>query len=239
MAPAGERPAREVADIIRHHGEAFLERHGPELSVTQRQALHDLAVRRTAVRGGHVEQCLDCGGERIAYNSCRNRHCPKCQALTRACWLGRQAQYLLPVEYHHVVFTPPAQLGARALANPAVVYDLPMRSAAAAPRDVAANPRWLGAVVGVLMVLPTWGQNLRHHPHAHRVVTGGGLSCDGAGEIEAAPRWRCCRPGFSLPVRVLGRVFRGKFLAGLRSAGDGGTLRWPAALAGPDARAAW
>jgi hypothetical protein len=239
MTTAGERPALEVADIIRHHGEAFLERHGPELSVTQRQALHDLAVCRTAALGGHVEQCLDCGAERIAYNSCRNRHCPKCQALTRACWLDRQAQQLLPVDYHHVVFTLPAELGEVALANPAAVYDLLMRSAAATLREVAANPRRLGAAPGVLMVLHTWGQNLHHHPHVHCVVTGGGLSCDGTGKINPSPRWVACRPGFFVPVRVLSRVFRGKFLAGLRSASDAGKLRWPAALAKPDARAAW
>jgi hypothetical protein len=155
-----QRPALEVADVIRHQGAGFLERHGSRLSAVQRQALRDLARCRTAALGGHVEHCLDCGQERIAYNSCRNRHCPKCQALARARWLDQQARHLLPVEYHHVVFTLPAQLGEIALANPAVLYDLLMRSAAAALRAVAANPKRLGAVVGVLMVLHTWGQNL-------------------------------------------------------------------------------
>src|SRR5690349_14508433 len=207
-----ERPALEVADVIREHGEAFLGRYGGLRSATQRKALCDLAACRTAALGGHVQHCLDCGHERIAYNSCRNRHCPKCQALARARWLDQQAEHLLPVEYHHVVFTLPAELGELTLANPAVVYDLLMRSAAAALREVAANPKRLGALPGVLMVLHTWGQNLHHHPHVHGVVTGGGLSCDAAGTVDAAPRWVACRPGFLLPVRVLGRVFRGKFL---------------------------
>src|SRR5262249_18446306 len=190
----------------------------------------------------HVERCLDCGHERIAYNSCRNRHCPKCQALTRARWLEQQAQYLLPVEYHHVVFTLPAELGDLALANPTVLYDLLMRSAAATLRAVAANPQRLGAVVGVLMVLHTWGQNLHHHPHVHCVVTGGGLSCDQHGHIEPAPRWLACRPGFFLPVRVLSRVFRGQFLAGLQRAFAQNQLVLPGGLqrlAQADDRAAW
>jgi hypothetical protein len=229
--PLTERPALEVAEVIRQHADAFLERHGSSLSVTQRKALRDLAVCRTAALGGHVEHCLDCAHERIAYNSCRNRHCPKCQALARARWLDREAQHLLPVEYHHVVFTLPAEVGAIALANPALLYDLLMRSAAATLREVAANPRRLGAVVGVLMVLHTWGQNLHHHPHVHCVVTGGGLSCNERGVVDAAPRWRACRPGFFLPVRVLSRVFRGKFLAGLRRLITAGKLHLPGGLA--------
>jgi hypothetical protein len=222
-----ERPTLEVADIIRRHGDAFLDRYGSGLSDAQRQALRDLARCRTAALGGHVEHCLDCGHERIAYNSCRNRHCPKCQALTRARWLEQQAEHLLPVDYYHVVFTLPAELSGVALANPALVYDLLMRSAAAALREVAADPRYLGATLGVVMVLHTWGQNLHHHPHVHCVVTGGGLSCDRAGVPDPSPRWVACRPGFLLPVRVLSRVFRGKFLAGLRAALAEGRLCWP------------
>jgi hypothetical protein len=236
------KPGLEVADVIRQHGDAFGRRYGGMLSATQRKALCDLADCRTAARGGHVEHCLDCGHERIAYNSCRNRHCPKCQALARALWLDQQARHLLPVEYHHVVFTLPAELSALALANPAAMYDLLMRSAAATLRDVAANPQRLGAIPGVLMVLHTWGQNLHHHPHVHCVVSGGGLSCDRVGRIDASPCWRACRPGFFLPVRVLSRVFRGKFLAGLRSFFDQGRLVLPerlAALAEPDGRACW
>jgi hypothetical protein len=238
-AAAPARPALEVADIIRAYGATFLERHGSGLSDTQRRTLRDLAACRTSALGGHVEHCLDCGHERIAYNSCRNRHCPKCQALARACWLEQQAQHLLPVEYHHGVFTLPAELGEVALANPAVVYDLLMRSAAATLREVAANPRRLGAAVGVLMVLHTWGQNLHYHPHVHCVVSGGGLSCDHTGKVDASPRWVSCRPGFFLPVRVLSRLFRGKFVAGLREAIDAGKLTLPAALAEPAARARW
>ena len=166
--------------------------------------------------GGHVEECLDCGRTRIAYNSCRNRHCPKCQALTRAAgWSGRR-EHLLPVEYYHVVFTLPREVADLALANPAVMYDLLLQAAAATLRDVAANPKHLGAQVGMLLVLHTWGQNLHHHPHVHAVVTGGGLSCDRHGVVDASPRWVACRPGFFLPVQVLSRVFRGKFLAGLQ-----------------------
>jgi hypothetical protein len=237
--PTSERPALEVAEVIRQDGEAFLERYGGGLSTVQRQALRDLARCRTAALGGHVERCLDCGQERIAYNSCRNRHCPKCQALARAHWLDRQAEHLLPVAYYHVVFTLPAELGAVALAHPVVVYDLLLRGAAATLRAVAADPKRLGATVGVLLVLHTWGQNLHHHPHVHGVVTGGGLSCDRAGKIDALPRWVACRPGFFLPVRVLSRVFRGKFLAGLRAAVDAGDVRLPPALADPCAGAAW
>jgi hypothetical protein len=241
-ATVTQRPALEVADVIRQYGDDFLKRYGGMLSGAQRQALRDLAVCRTATLGGHVEHCLDCGAERIAYNSCRNRHCPKCQALARAHWLDRQAEHLLPVEYHHVVFTLPAELSALALANPAVVYDLLMRSASATLREVAANPKRLGAAIGVLMVLHTWGQNLHHHPHVHCVVTGGGLSCDRAGKIDAAPCWRACRAGFFLPVRVLSRVFRGKFLAGLHAALDKGELALSGPLAKltePRARAVW
>jgi hypothetical protein len=237
-----ERPALEVADVIGRYGEAFLDRYGGVLSATQRQALRDLAACRTAALGGHVEHCLDCGHERIAYNSCRNRHCPKCQALARARWLEQQAEHLLPVAYHHVVFTLPAAVADLAFANPTVLYDLLMRSAAATLRAVAANPKHLGAVVGVLMVLHTWGQNLHHHPHVHCVVTGGGLSCDPASQIDAAPRWVACRPGFFLPVRVLSRVFRGKFLDGLNSLFAAGKLLLPGrlqVLAELGARAAW
>jgi Putative transposase/Transposase zinc-binding domain len=237
-----ERPALEVADVIREYGEAFLDRSGGVLSAAQRKALRDLAACRTAALGGHVEHCLDCGHERIAYNSCRNRHCPKCQALARARWLQQQAEHLLPVEYHHVVFTLPAEVSDLALANPALLYDLLLRSAAATLREVAANPQRLGAVVGVLLVLHTWGQNLHHHPHVHGVVTGGGLSCDPAGTIDAAPRWVACRPGFFLPVRVLSRVFRGKFLDGLKGLFEQGRLVLPGRLqelAEPGGRVAW
>jgi putative transposase/transposase-like zinc-binding protein len=233
------RPAWEVADVIRQHGAAFRTRHGGHLRAAQAKALRDLARCRTAALGGHVERCLDCGHDRIAYNSCRNRHCPKCQALARARWLDREAEHLLPVEYHHVVFTLPAELSDLALANPAVLYDLLFQAASATLREVAANPKRLGAQVGVLMVLHTWGQNLHHHPHVHGVVTGGGLSCSARGMVDECPRWVACRPGFFLPVRVLSRVFRGQFLAGLRAAFAAGRLAFPAALAALAAPAAF
>jgi hypothetical protein len=236
------RPALEVADIIRAHGDTFLARYGSGLTATQRRALADLGRCRTAALGGHVERCADCGHERIAYNSCRNRHCPKCQASSRSRWLEREASYLLPVEYHHVVFTLPPAVADLALANPALLYGLLFRAATQTLREVAADPHYLGAEVGVLAVLHTWGQNLHHHPHVHAVVTGGGLSCAARGAVAAAPRWVSCRPGFFLPVRVLSRVFRGKFLAGLREAYAAGRLALPgawAALAAPAAFAAW
>jgi hypothetical protein len=230
------RPALEVADVIRQHGAAFLARHGGALTGPQRQALRDLARCRTAALGGHLQRCADCGHEQPAYNSCRNRHCPKCQARTRAEWLDREATFLLPVEYFHVVFTLPAEVADVALAHPAVLYDLLFQAAAATLREVAANPKRLGAQIGVLLVLHTWGQNLHHHPHVHGVVTGGGLSCNAQGVIDPTPRWVSCRPGFFLPVRVLSRVFRGKYLAGLRQAFDQGKLPgWPTA----DAFAQW
>jgi hypothetical protein len=177
--------------------------------------------------GGHVEECLDCGVSRIAYNSCRNRHCPKCQALARAHWLDQQAQHLLPVEYYHLVFTLPSEVADLALANPAALYDLLLRAAAATLRDAAANPKHLGARVGMLLVLHTWGQNLHHHPHVHEIVTGGGLSCDRRGIVGPSPRWVACRPGFFLPVKVLGRLFRGKYLAGLQHAFQQKKLAYP------------
>jgi len=239
---AGVRPAVEVADVIREYGEAFLSKHGGWLTSTQRKALRDLAACRTAALGGHVEHCLDCGHDRIAYNSCRNRHCPKCQALARAHWLDRQTKHLLPVPYFHVVFTLPGALAGLALANPRVLYDALFQAAAQTLRDVAANPKRLGAQIGMLLVLHTWGQNLHHHPHVHAVVSGGGLSCNAQGVVDASPCWRACRPGFFLPVRVLSRVFRGKYLARLRQAFDQGQLVFPGqlrALANAAAFARW
>ena len=237
------RPALEVADVIRSHGAAFLEKFGGVLSSTQKKALRELAACRTAALGGHVQRCLDCGHERVSYNSCRNRHCPKCQALTRAAWLEREAEHLLPVEYHHVVFTLPQEVAELASDNAALVYGLLFECASATLREVSANPKRLGAhEVGVVAVLHTWGQNLSHHPHVHGVVTGGGLSCNARGEVEASPRWVSCRPGFFLPVRVLSRLFRGKFLAGLRALFSEGKLRLSgrlAALAAPAAFATW
>src|SRR5512135_3743933 len=211
------RPRLEVADVFRAHGDAFLDRYGDTLSPEQRRALRDITACRTAALGGHVEQCDRCGHQRVAYNSCRNRHCPKCQATAAAEWMEDRESELLPVEYFYVVFTLPAALGPIALQNRREVYGLLFRAAAETLQQIAADPKHLGAKIGFLAVLHTWGQNLQHHPHVHCVVPGGGLSPDGS-------RWVACRPGFFLPVRVLSRVFRGKFLALLRGAFARGKL---------------
>jgi Putative transposase/Transposase zinc-binding domain len=224
------RPRLEVADVIRSHGDDFLDAYGDSLSTEQRRALIDLARCRTATLGGHVEECERCGHREISYNSCRNRHCPKCQANAAAIWVEARAAELLPVPYYHVVFTLPAALAPIALQNPRVVYDLLFRAAAETLLRIAADPDHLGAEIGFLAVLHTWGQNLQHHPHVHCVVPGGGIAPDGS-------RWVPCPDGFFLPVKVLGRVFRGKFLAGLRAAFDRGKLAFHgklAALAGAD-----
>jgi hypothetical protein len=207
----------EVADVFRNHADAFLERYGNTLSPEQRRALHDIAACRTAALGGHLEACDQCGHQRIAFNSCRNRHCPKCQANAAAQWMEARAAELLPVEYFHVVLTLPAALSPIAVQNPREVYGSLFRAAAETVQQIAADPKYLGAEIGFLAILHTWGQNLEHHPHVHCVVPGGGLSPDGA-------RWIACPPGFFLPVRVLSRVFRGKFLALLRNAFDQGKL---------------
>jgi hypothetical protein len=218
------RPQLEVAEVVRQHGDAFLERYGNMLSSEQRRALKDIAVCRTAALGGHVEACDRCGHQRVAYNSCRNRHCPKCQAAAAAQWMEAREAELLPVEYFHVVFTLPSALGPIALQNQREVYGLLFRAAAETLREIAADPEHLGAEIGFLAILHTWGQNLQHHPHVHCVVPGGGLAPDGS-------RWIACRPGFFLPVRVLSRVFRGKSLALLRTAFDRGRLSFHGKLA--------
>jgi hypothetical protein len=231
--------ALTVADVIRVHGAAFLECWEGSLTGVQRRALGDLGLCRTEALGGHVWHCHHCGHERVLYNSCRNRHCPTCQASVRATWLTREASWLLPVEYHHVVFTLPAAVAEVALANPALVYGLLFQAASATLREVAADPKYLGAQVGVVAVLHTWGQNLHHHPHLHCLVTGGGLSCDRSGRVDQATCWRSCRPGFFLPVRVLSRVFRGKFLALLRRAHEKGQLSLLGRLASLAEASAW
>ncbi len=224
------RPRLEVAEVIRSCRDVFLQRYGASLTPERRRALDDLTACRTAALGGHVLECPECGHREVSYNSCGNRHCPKCQATAAARWLEAQAADLLETPYFHVVFTLPSALGPVALANPRVVYGLLMRAAAATLLEVAANPKHLGAEVGVLAVLHTWGQNLALHPHVHCVVTGGGLAPD-------ASRWVAGRDDFFLPVRILSRVFRGKFLSGLRTAFRRGKLRFPghlAALARPE-----
>jgi hypothetical protein len=212
-APA---PRLELADVIR--------RFAPNLGglpVSQRRVLNDLAVCRTAALGGHVEICDHCQHQHVAYNSCRNRHCPRCQASACARWMEDRAAELLPVEYFHVVFTLPEQFNSLCLSHPAVLYGLLFDAVSKTLLEVAANPKHLGARTGFLAILHTWGQNLSLHPHLHCVVPGGGLGADGT-------RWISCRPGFFLPVRILSRVFRGKFLAGLGQAHAAGRLGdWP------------
>jgi ribosomal protein L37AE/L43A len=218
------RPRLEVAEVIRSCRDAFLQRYGASLTPEQRRTLDDLAACRTAALGGHVLECPECGHQEVSYNSCGNRHCPKCQATAAARWLEAQAADLLDTPYFHVVFTLPGALGPMALSNPRVVYGLLMRAAARTLLEVAANPKHLGAEVGVLAVLHTWGQNLTLHPHVHGVVTGGGLSLDES-------RWIAGRDDYFLPVPILRCVFRGKFLAGLRTAFRRGRLRFPGRLA--------
>ena len=204
-------PKLEVADIFRRLGPAYRREHGGSLNRAQRRVMSAIELCRTAALGGHIERCDNCGHERIAYNSCRNRHCPKCQSLVREQWLQQRRAELLPVEYFHVVFTMPAEIAAIAYQNKAVVYDILFRATAETLRTIAAQPRFLGAEIGFIAILHTWGQNLLHHPHLHCVVPGGGLSPDGQ-------RWVSCRPGFFLPVRVLSRLFRRLFLELLRQA---------------------
>lgn len=187
------------------------------LSCQQRRVIRDIIQCRTAALGGHVEQCTKCGHQQIAYNSCRNRHCPKCRAAARKEWMQERAAELLPVEYFHVVFTLPEQLSALALQNKRVIYGLLFRAASQTLLEIAADPKRLGAAIGFLAVLHTWGQTLQHHPHVHCVIPGGGLSPDRS-------RWVSCRKGFFLPVKVLSRLFRGKFVAYLKAANEQGLL---------------
>jgi hypothetical protein len=219
------RPAGlEVADIFRRAGPAYRQLHVDSLSRAQRCAMSAIERCRTASLGGHVEQCDACAHQRVAYNSCRNRHCPKCQSLVRAQWLDERRAELIPVEYFHVVFTLPETIAAIAYQNKAVVYDVLFRATAETLQTIAADPKHLGAEIGFVALLHTWGQNLQHHPHLHCVVPGGGLSADGQ-------RWVSCRPGFFLPVRVLSRLFRRLFLTQLQHAYDAGKLKFFNALA--------
>src|SRR3954470_13061344 len=205
------RPALEVADVFRRHGEAFRRDRGAHFGPVERRVMAAIEACRTATLGGHVEQCGDCGLTRHAYNSCRNRHCPKCQGLARAEWLEARQAELLPVPYFHVVFTLPAPVAEIAFHNKAVVYAILFRAAAEALRRVAADPRYLGAEIGAVAVLHTWGQALHLHPHLHCIIPGGGISPD-------QTRWVPCNPGFLLPFRVLSRRFRDLFVDQLRAA---------------------
>src|SRR5580704_10902811 len=218
-----DRPKLEVADVFRRYGEAYRQQHGASLSVAQRRVMTAIEVCRTAALGGHLERCDQCGHERNAYNSCRDRHCPKCQGLARAQWIQDRQSELLQVPYFHVVFTVPEQIAAIAYQNKEVVYGILFQATAETLKIIAADPKHLGAEVGFFAVLHTWGQNLQGHPHLHCVVPGGGLSPDGQ-------RWVSCRPDFFLPVRVLGHLFRRLFLESLQKAFDSGKLQFFAAL---------
>ncbi|EQD26828.1 Transposase, IS801/IS1294, partial [mine drainage metagenome] len=218
-----ERPKLEVADIFRRYGETYRAEHEGSLSSTQRRVMRAVTACRTAALGGHLEACDACGHQRICYNSCRNRHCPKCQSLARAQWIEDRKSELLDCPYFHVVFTLPEQIAAIAYQNKAVVYNLLFAATAETLCTIAADPKHLGAEIGFFAVLHTWGQNLMHHPHLHCVVPGGGLSADGQ-------RWVACRSGFFLPVRVLSRFFRRRFLQLLGQAYDRGKLEFFSAL---------
>jgi hypothetical protein len=213
------REGLEVADVFRRFGPAFRDRHAASLSTARWKAMRAIESCRTAALGGHVERCDDCGHQRAAYNSCRNRNCPKCQGLARARWLEDRQTELLDVPYFHVVFTVPAEIEVIAFQNQTVVYDILFRAASETLRTIAADPKHLGAEIGFLAVLHTWGQNLMHHPHVHCLVPGGGIAPDGKS-------WIACRPGFFLPVKVLSRMFRGLFLHYLEKAFAAGDLHF-------------
>ncbi len=218
------RPLLEVADVFRAHGAAWRKANAGHASLAQLKVMSAIQTCRTAALGGHVERCQDCAHERVAYNSCRNRHCPKCQGAAARKWLAEREADLLPVAYYHVVFTLPAAVAEIAFQNKAAVYDLLFRAAAETLTTIAADPKHLGARIGLTAVLHSWGSALTHHPHVHVIVPGGGLSPDGS-------RWIACRPGFFLPVRVLSRLFRRLFLEGLAALHAAGRLAFFGELA--------
>jgi Putative transposase/Transposase zinc-binding domain len=213
------RPALEVADIVRAHGDEFRREHAASLSPRQKRALRNIELCRTAALGGHLERCDQCAHERNAYNSCADRHCPKCQSLARAKWLEKRQSELLPVEYFHVVFTLPEPLAKLSLQNKREMYNLLFRATAETLLTIAADPQHLGAQIGFFCILHTWGQTLTAHPHLHCVVPGGGISLDGS-------RLVACRPGFFLPVKVLSRRFRNVYLRSLERAYAAGKLKF-------------
>jgi len=211
--------ALEVADIFRAHGTAWRTAHAGHISLDQLKVMSAIEACRTAALGGHVEACEDCGHTRIAYNSCRNRHCPKCQGAAARTWLADREADLLPVGYFHVVFTVPAEIADIAFHNKAAVYDLLFRAASQTMLTIAADPKHLGARIGITAVLHTWGSAMTHHPHIHMIVPGGGISLDGE-------RWVSSRPAFLLPVRILGKLFRRLFLTQLIELHASGRLQF-------------
>jgi len=213
------RPALEVADIFRRFGPAWRNARRGHLSLPQLKVMSAIEQCRSAALGGHVLHCESCDHEEISYNSCRNRHCPKCQAKAAQRWLAARQADLLPIEYYHVVFTLPAPIADLAYANKAVIYRLLFEVAAETLATIAADPKHLGAQIGVTLVLHTWGSAMTHHPHVHGIVPGGGLSPD-------RERWVACRRGFFLPVRVLSRLFRRRFLEELETLHHSGQLQF-------------
>ena len=229
------RPTLEVADIFRTHGPAWREQQAGHLSLGQLKVMSAIEQCRTAALGGHALRCDACDHEEISYNSCRNRHCPKCQARAAQRWLEARQADLLPVEYYHVVFTLPEPISALAYTNKAAIYRLLFDVAAETLATIAADPKHLGAQIGATLVLHTWGSALTHHPHVHGIVPGGGLTPDGE-------RWVACRRGFFLPVRVLSRLFRRRFIEELEKLHRTGQLRFfgeHQGLADPIAFARW
>jgi len=214
-----DRPKLEVADIFRRYGEAYRQKFGTVLSTAQRRVMKAIELCRTAALGGHVEVCDQCGHQRVWYNSCSDRHCPKCQSMARAEWIQNRQSELLQVPYFHVVFTVPEEIADIALQNKRTVYGILFRATAETLNTIAADPQHLGAQIGFFAVLHTWGQNLLHHPHLHCVVPGGGLSPDGK-------TWIPCRPRFFLSVNVLSCLFRRLFLRYLQQAFDSGKLQF-------------
>jgi hypothetical protein len=221
------RPTLEVADIFRDHGAAWRKANAGHVSLGQLKVMSAIARCRTAALGGHVERCDDCSYTTIAYNSCRNRHCPKCQGAAAREWLAEREAELLPVPYFHVVFTLPARIASFAYQNKAVVYDLLFKASSQAVLTIAADPEHLGVRIGITAVLHTWGSTMTHHPHVHMIVPGGGISLDGS-------RWLSCQPRFLLPVPVLTKLFQGLMLAKLLAAHKAGRL----AFFGPHAHLA-
>jgi hypothetical protein len=217
------RPTLEVADIIRAAGNSFWEQHSSHLAWPHRKVLDAIVRCRTAALGGHRDQCTSCGHQAISFNSCRNRHCPKCQGNARAKWLAARSAELLPVPYFHIVFTLPHECSALILQNKRLLYDLLFRASAASLLELARDPRHLGADIGFLGVLHTWGQNLQHHPHVHYIVPAGGLARDGSRWIDSSRR-------FFLPVEALSQVFSGKFSEELRELFRQGRLQFHGSL---------
>src|SRR6202161_3004408 len=229
------RPALEVADIFRDHGAAWRHAHRGHVSLLQLKVMSAIESCRTAALGGHVARCEDCAHTTIAYNSCRNRHCPKCQGAAARQWMAAREAELLPISYFHVVFTLPSAIGDIAYHNKAVIYDLLFKASSETMLTFAEDHKHLGARIGITSVLHTWGSAMTHHPHVHMIVPGGGLAHDGS-------RWVACRPGFFLPVRVLSRLFRRRFLEELAAVHRRGQLRFfgeYAALADPAVFAQW